>query len=166
MRLSRSVGGAVGDRAALCLVASVQSGGVQSHGAAAQAGPAQGAAGAATGVGGSQRDRRAAALCRDLNHWWEALWTFTRVEGVAPTNNVAERAAACSAVAQGQLRDRRPGGEPVRRENADRGSDLPEAGTAVIGFPGDGGRGCASGNTCAIAASHAVDDLNGTIRHG
>jgi transposase len=27
-----------------------------------------------------------------LNKWWEALWTFTQVEGVEPTNNVAERA--------------------------------------------------------------------------
>jgi transposase len=37
-------------------------------------------------------DRKAAALCRDLNRWWPALWTFTRVEGVEPTNNGAERA--------------------------------------------------------------------------
>jgi len=37
-------------------------------------------------------DQKAAALCRDLNTWWAALWTFTRVEGVEPTNNVAERA--------------------------------------------------------------------------
>ena len=37
-------------------------------------------------------DRKAAGLCRTLNRWWDALWTFTRVEGVEPTNNVAERA--------------------------------------------------------------------------
>ena len=37
-------------------------------------------------------DRKAAALCRDLNTWWAALWTFARVEGVEPTNNGAERA--------------------------------------------------------------------------
>ena len=37
-------------------------------------------------------DRRAAALCRQLQKWWPALWTFSRVEGVEPTNNVAERA--------------------------------------------------------------------------
>jgi transposase len=37
-------------------------------------------------------DRRAAALCRQLRKWWPALWTFARVEGVEPTNNVAERA--------------------------------------------------------------------------
>src|SRR5262249_10110285 len=36
--------------------------------------------------------RKAAALCRDLTKWWAALWTFARVEGVEPTNNVAERA--------------------------------------------------------------------------
>src|SRR4051812_50176610 len=37
-------------------------------------------------------DRKAAALCRQLRKWWPALWTFTRVEGVEPTNNVSERA--------------------------------------------------------------------------
>ena len=37
-------------------------------------------------------DRKAAALCRELSKWWPALWTFARVEGVEPTNNVSERA--------------------------------------------------------------------------
>src|SRR5829696_1658462 len=37
-------------------------------------------------------DRKAAALSRELSKWWRALWTFARVEGVEPTNNVAERA--------------------------------------------------------------------------
>ena len=37
-------------------------------------------------------DRKAAALCRELIKWWAALWTFARVEGVEPTNNVSERA--------------------------------------------------------------------------
>src|SRR5215216_5486210 len=37
-------------------------------------------------------DRKAAGLCRELAKWWAALWTFARVEGVEPTNNVAERA--------------------------------------------------------------------------
>src|SRR4051812_45987343 len=37
-------------------------------------------------------DRKAAALCRELRKWWPALWTFARVDGVEPTNNVAERA--------------------------------------------------------------------------
>ena len=37
-------------------------------------------------------DRKAAGLCRELSKWWAALWTFARVEGVEPTNNVAERA--------------------------------------------------------------------------
>jgi transposase len=32
------------------------------------------------------------SLCADLLLRWEALWTFTRVEGVEPTNNAAERA--------------------------------------------------------------------------
>jgi transposase len=37
-------------------------------------------------------DRKAAALGRQLQKWWPALWTFARVEGVEPTNNAAERA--------------------------------------------------------------------------
>lgn len=36
--------------------------------------------------------RQAAALCRELTKWWAALWTLARVDGVEPTNNVAERA--------------------------------------------------------------------------
>ena len=37
-------------------------------------------------------DRKAAGLCRELTKWWSALWTFARIEGVEPTNNVSERA--------------------------------------------------------------------------
>jgi transposase len=37
-------------------------------------------------------DRKAAGLCRELTKWWPALWTFVRIEGVEPTNNVSERA--------------------------------------------------------------------------
>lgn len=33
-----------------------------------------------------------AGLSRELLSQWEALWTFSRVEGVEPTNNAAERA--------------------------------------------------------------------------
>ena len=36
-------------------------------------------------------DRKVAALCRELRKWWPALWTFARVDGVEPTNNVSER---------------------------------------------------------------------------
>jgi transposase len=32
------------------------------------------------------------ATCGELLRLWECLWTFTRVEGVEPTNNAAERA--------------------------------------------------------------------------
>jgi transposase len=42
--------------------------------------------------GEASPDQKAAALCRDLNRWWPALWSFARVEDVEPTNNVAERA--------------------------------------------------------------------------
>jgi len=42
--------------------------------------------------GQANPDREAAGLCRELRKWWSALWTCARVEGVDPTNNVAERA--------------------------------------------------------------------------
>ena len=42
--------------------------------------------------GQENRDHKAAGLCRELTKWGPALWTFARVEGVEPTNNVAERA--------------------------------------------------------------------------
>jgi transposase len=35
---------------------------------------------------------KTAAVCRSLLAWEPALWTFTRVDGVEPTNNAAERA--------------------------------------------------------------------------
>jgi transposase len=37
-------------------------------------------------------DGKAAGLCRQLQKWWPALWSFARVEGVEPTTNGAERA--------------------------------------------------------------------------
>ena len=46
--------------------------------------------------GGWSRSKRGwdgccgAALCRGLNTWWAALWTFARVDGVEPTNNGSE----------------------------------------------------------------------------
>jgi transposase len=42
--------------------------------------------------GQSNPDRKAAGLCRELTKWWAALWTFARVDGAEPTNNVSERA--------------------------------------------------------------------------
>jgi len=35
---------------------------------------------------------KTAATCAELLRLWDCLWTFTRVEGVEPTNNAAERA--------------------------------------------------------------------------
>jgi transposase len=54
--------------------------------------PLQARLGRLLGRGQESPDRKAAALCRELNKWWAALWTFVRVDGVEPTNNVAERA--------------------------------------------------------------------------
>lgn len=35
---------------------------------------------------------KTATTCAELLKLWDCLWTFTRVEGVEPTNNAAERA--------------------------------------------------------------------------
>ena len=37
-------------------------------------------------------DPKASALCRNLSELWDGLWTFSKIEGVEPTNNAAERA--------------------------------------------------------------------------
>ena len=42
--------------------------------------------------GEASPDRQPAGLSRELTKWWPALWTFARIEGVEPTNNVSERA--------------------------------------------------------------------------
>jgi len=43
-------------------------------------------------AGVSSRYPQIAGVSRELLAQWEALWTFSRVEGVEPTNNAAERA--------------------------------------------------------------------------
>jgi transposase len=43
-------------------------------------------------VGSGSRYPKIASFSRELLLQWEALWTFSRVEGVEPTNNAAERA--------------------------------------------------------------------------
>jgi transposase len=43
-------------------------------------------------AGRSSPWERLRVVCHDLLSHWDALWTFSRVEGVEPTNNVAERA--------------------------------------------------------------------------
>jgi len=42
--------------------------------------------------GRESADGKAVGLSRELTKWWAALWTFARVAGVEPTNNVSERA--------------------------------------------------------------------------
>ncbi len=54
--------------------------------------PLQARLGRLLGRGQENSDRKAAGLCRELTKWWPALWTFARVAGVEPTNNVSERA--------------------------------------------------------------------------
>jgi transposase len=41
---------------------------------------------------GARLKGKAGALCRDLEKWWPALWTWVHRSDVEPTNNRAERA--------------------------------------------------------------------------
>ena len=43
-------------------------------------------------MGADSSCKKTTALCRDLETWWDSLWTFAQQEGVEPTNNAAERA--------------------------------------------------------------------------
>lgn len=43
-------------------------------------------------AGAASRYPKIAGFCREVLGHWDALWTFSRVEGVEPTNNGAERA--------------------------------------------------------------------------
>lgn len=54
--------------------------------------PVQDAVEAALRWGAASGVAKFTGLCKNLLDRWEALWTFTRVEGVEPTNNAAERA--------------------------------------------------------------------------
>jgi len=42
--------------------------------------------------GSRSSHKKIPGMCRDILRHWEAMWTFTRVDGVEPTNNAAERA--------------------------------------------------------------------------
>jgi transposase len=42
-------------------------------------------------IGTSSRWTKLQRLCQDVLRHWEALWTFTRIENIEPTNNRAER---------------------------------------------------------------------------
>jgi len=54
--------------------------------------PVEDALAALLHAGQTNADTQAAGLCRALLRLWPALWTFAEVEGVEPTNNMAERA--------------------------------------------------------------------------
>jgi len=42
--------------------------------------------------GTTNGNKRAAGMCKDLEKLFPCIWTFSRIEGVEPTNNAAERA--------------------------------------------------------------------------
>jgi transposase len=61
-------------------------------GFAAEVAPLQAEFRALLEVGAESPVDKVSGLCRSLLKVWPALWTFTTVPGVEPTNNVAERA--------------------------------------------------------------------------
>jgi transposase len=87
--------------------------------------------------GRDSSDRKAAPLCRELTKWWPALWTFTMVEGVEPTNNVAERALRPAVLwRKGSFGSDSAAGSRVCRAVAHGGGYLSPARPAVAGLPG------------------------------
>ncbi len=91
-RLSRTVLRGLGGRKASWLPDRFRAGEFDRQGLQRRLSPLQARLGRLLRRGQGNPDRKAAALCRELDKWWLALWTFARVEGVEPTNNVAERA--------------------------------------------------------------------------
>jgi len=65
---------------------------VRPSGIARELVPLQARLGRLLRCGRENSDREARALCRELDKWWAALWTIARIDGLEPTNNVAERA--------------------------------------------------------------------------
>ena len=84
--------GAGGDRTAVCALAPLPSGEFGREELQRRLIPLRARLGRLLRRGQESPEGKAAALCRELAKWWTALWTFARVEGVEPTNNVAERA--------------------------------------------------------------------------
>jgi transposase len=69
-----------------------QAGTLDRAGLQAAIGPVDEALATLLHAGQDNGDPQAAGLCRSLLRLWPALWTFAEVDGVAPTNNAAERA--------------------------------------------------------------------------
>jgi hypothetical protein len=88
-------------------------------------------------------DQKAAGLCRELRTWWPTLWTFARVDGVEPTNDVSERAV-----------------RPAVLWRKGSGSIVPPAGAATGGLLGGGGRSRGPWHCCAIAPAGIAGGLN------
>ncbi len=91
-RLSRTVLRGLGGRKAPWLPDRFRAGEFDRQGLRRRLVPLQARLGRLLRRGQENPDRKTAGLCRELRKWWPALWTFARVEGVEPTNNVSERA--------------------------------------------------------------------------
>jgi hypothetical protein len=111
--------------------------------------------------GQANSDQKAAALCRELDKWWAALWTFARVEGVEPTNNGAERTLRPAVL-------RRKGSFGCDSEAGSRfverlltiGVTCRQQGLNLVEFLMAAGE-AAAGHGGAIAATRRLEELNG-----
>ena len=73
---------------------------------------------------------KTAGTCRDILKRREALWTFVQVEGVEPTNNMAERA-----IPPGVLWRKGSGGLTLCRKHDDGGHNLEATAAQRLGVP-------------------------------
>jgi len=91
-RLSRTVLRGLGGRKAAWLPDRFRAGAFDRRELRRRLVPLQARLGRLLRRGQENLDGKAAGPCRELTKWWPALWTFAQVDGVEPTNNVAERA--------------------------------------------------------------------------
>ena len=107
-------------------------------------------------------DRKAAGLCRELTKWWPALWTFARVEGVEPTNNVAERALRPAVLwRKGSFGSDSEAGSRFAERLLTVAATCSAARPAAAGLPGGCGGGGAAGQPPAVSAPRTTGGLNG-----
>jgi hypothetical protein len=101
-----------------------------------------------------------AGLSRELLAQWEALWTFSRVEGVEPTGYpLGERGGAGvaggGAVAQGQFRLAQCRGLSLCGAAVECTGAMPAAAARAVRIPDGGGRGSVGGRSSADPHSSA-----------
>jgi transposase len=116
--------------------------------------------------GRESRDRKAAALCRELTKWWPALWTFARLEGVEPTNNGVERVLRPVVLwRKGSFGSDSAAGTRFAERILTVVAPLSAARPTAARLPGGCGRGGAPRHRGPIAPPGAAGGLNAYLLH-